>query len=81
MTSTAVNWTSPARAEAEVEALVTEWRLADEAGAAVPFDHEVDFRGEPMSVRMVYVFLIGEYARHNGHADLLRQALDGVTGR
>ena len=25
--------------------------------------------------------LIGEYARHNGHADLLREAIDGVTGR
>jgi len=30
---------------------------------------------------MVYVHLIGEYARHNGHADLLREAIDGVTGR
>jgi hypothetical protein len=27
------------------------------------------------------VHLIGEYARHNGHADLLREALDGVTAR
>jgi hypothetical protein len=27
------------------------------------------------------VHMIGEYARHNGHADLLREALDGVTGR
>jgi hypothetical protein len=30
---------------------------------------------------MIYLHLIGEYARHNGHADLLREALDGVTGR
>jgi hypothetical protein len=29
----------------------------------------------------VYVHLIGEYARHNGHADLLREAIDGATGR
>jgi hypothetical protein len=34
-----------------------------------------------MSLRMVYVHLIGENARHNGHADLLRQVIDGVTGR
>jgi len=27
------------------------------------------------------VHMIGEYARHNGHADLLRESLDGVTGR
>ena len=37
--------------------------------------------GDTFSVRMMYVHLIGEYARHNGHADLLREALDGVTGR
>jgi hypothetical protein len=24
--------------------------------------------------------LVGEYARHNGHADLIREAIDGVTG-
>jgi uncharacterized damage-inducible protein DinB len=71
----------PSRAEQEVEALREEWRLADEAVAAVPFTHEIDFRGEMMSLRMVYVHLIGEYSRHNGHADLLREVLDGVTGR
>jgi uncharacterized damage-inducible protein DinB len=71
----------PALAEQEVQALREEWRLADEAVATVPFTHEFDFRGDPMSLRMVYVHLVGEYSRHNGHADLLRQALDGVTGR
>lgn len=72
---------APERAEAEVRALREEWGLADEAVAGVPLGHEIDFRGEPMSLRMVYLHLIGEYARHNGHADLLRQAIDGVTGR
>jgi uncharacterized damage-inducible protein DinB len=71
----------PSRAEQDVRALREEWRLADEAVAAVPFTHEIDFRGEAMSLRMVYVHLIGEYSRHNGHADLLREVLDGVTGR
>jgi hypothetical protein len=71
----------PARAEEEVRTLRAEWRPADAAAAAVPSTHEIDFRGEPMSLHMVYLHLIGEYARHNGHADLLRQALDGVTGR
>ena len=32
------------------------------------------------SVRWVLVHLIEEYARHNGHADLLREAIDGVVG-
>jgi uncharacterized damage-inducible protein DinB len=73
--------TDPARAEQEVRILREEWKLGDAAVATVPFTHEIDFRGDPMSLRMVYVHLIGEYARHNGHADLLRQAIDGVTGR
>jgi hypothetical protein len=25
--------------------------------------------------------MVAEYARHNGHADLIREAIDGVTGR
>ena len=33
-----------------------------------------------IDVRWIYLHLIEEYARHNGHADLLRQAIDGVTG-
>ncbi|SFH11255.1 Protein of unknown function [Actinopolymorpha cephalotaxi] len=32
------------------------------------------------SLRWVYVHMIEEYARHNGHADLLRERIDGVTG-
>ena len=34
-----------------------------------------------MSLRTVYVHMIGEYARHNGHADMIREQIDGVTGR
>jgi uncharacterized damage-inducible protein DinB len=33
-----------------------------------------------MSVRWVYIHMIEEYARHNGHADLIRERIDGVTG-
>jgi len=32
------------------------------------------------SLRWILVHLIEEYARHNGHADLLREAVDGMTG-
>jgi hypothetical protein len=35
---------------------------------------------EPISLRWVYQHMIEEYARHNGHADLLRERIDGVTG-
>jgi uncharacterized damage-inducible protein DinB len=70
-----------ARAAPELDQLQQEWRSADAAAATRPFTHEIIVHGETMSLRMVYVHLIGEYARHNGHADLLREALDGVTGR
>ena len=39
-----------------------------------------DRHGEESSVRDVLVHLVEEYARHNGHADLLREAIDGHTG-
>ncbi len=32
------------------------------------------------SLRWVYLYLIKEYARHLGHADLLRERIDGATG-
>ena len=32
------------------------------------------------SLRWIIVHMIEEYARHLGHADLLRQAIDGATG-
>ncbi len=34
----------------------------------------------PTSLRWILVHMIEEYARHNGHADLLREAIDGQTG-
>jgi hypothetical protein len=37
-------------------------------------------RNTPMSLRFVYTVMIQEYARHNGHADLLRESIDGQTG-
>jgi hypothetical protein len=36
--------------------------------------------GKPISLRRILVHMIAEYARHNGHADLLRERLDGATG-
>ncbi|MEJ5946481.1 DUF664 domain-containing protein [Pseudokineococcus basanitobsidens] len=37
-------------------------------------------RGEPVNLRWILVHLIEEYARHLGHMDLLREAVDGRTG-
>jgi hypothetical protein len=36
--------------------------------------------GDEYSLRRVMLHLIQEYARHNGHADLIRERIDGVTG-
>ena len=36
--------------------------------------------GEERSLRYLLVNQIAEYARHNGHADLLRERIDGATG-
>jgi hypothetical protein len=35
---------------------------------------------EPVSLRWLLMHTIEEYARHNGHADLLRERIDGLTG-
>ncbi|WP_323095889.1 DinB family protein [Intrasporangium sp. YIM S08009] len=36
--------------------------------------------GRQFSLRWILLHMIEEYARHNGHADLIRESLDGVTG-
>jgi uncharacterized damage-inducible protein DinB len=36
--------------------------------------------GEDVSLRLVMLHLIHEYARHNGHADFLRELIDGAVG-
>jgi uncharacterized damage-inducible protein DinB len=36
--------------------------------------------GERVSLRMVLVHVLLEYARHNGHADFLREGIDGTVG-
>ncbi|HEY8979181.1 MAG TPA: DinB family protein [Streptomyces sp.] len=38
------------------------------------------FTDEPFTLRWIYTHMIEEYARHNGHADLLRELIDGATG-
>ena len=74
--------TDPGEAEADFARYAEECRSCDAAAAGLDFDDTfVLADGTKMSLRMTYVHLIGEYARHLGHADLLREAIDGVTGR
>ncbi|WP_203920402.1 DinB family protein [Rugosimonospora africana] len=37
--------------------------------------------GQPPNLRCILVTVIDEYARHNGHADLIRESVDGMTGQ
>ncbi|MFG2954139.1 DinB family protein [Streptomyces sp. NPDC048291] len=36
--------------------------------------------GKEMNLRWIHTHMIEEYARHNGHADLIRERIDGATG-
>ncbi len=60
----------------------TEIDLCDAAVAALALDAAFIHprTGREISLRWVYLHMIEEYARHNGHADLLRERIDGVTG-
>ncbi|WUS95426.1 DinB family protein [Streptomyces sp. NBC_00708] len=70
----------PAAAADDYARLVEECRLADEIIAGASLDDTFTHNGEVFSLRLVHVHMIGEYARHIGHADLVRERLDGVTG-
>jgi len=70
----------PARAAADYSRLTEEFKLCDAAAANAALDDTFDLDGQPMSLRTIYIHMIEEYARHNGHADLLRELIDGATG-
>jgi hypothetical protein len=72
--------TDPTRAAADYARLTEEIKQADAAAANSPLDATFTHRGRALTLRFVYVHMIEEYARHNGHADLLRERIDGSTG-
>ncbi|GAU67296.1 hypothetical protein SSP35_04_03830 [Streptomyces sp. NBRC 110611] len=71
-----------AGAESDFATLRAEIAAADAAvegrGLDETFRHERS--GKELNLRWIYVHMIEEYARHNGHADLLRERIDGATG-
>ena len=72
---------TPESAEADFATFRAECEKADRVAADLPLDHTfTTTRGRVISLRWVYTHMIEEYARHNGHADLLRERLDGATG-
>jgi uncharacterized damage-inducible protein DinB len=89
---TADIWSDPAVEDSELVPLesadwaadLTRWRAECEAGrvaaASCTLDDTGLSHGEPCSLRWIYVHMIEEYARHNGHADLIRELVDGAVG-
>ena len=75
-------------AEADPAVVADAWRAwREEVGFAEEFTaaHDLTFvgrdsEGRELSLRELLVHMIEEYARHNGHADLLRERIDGRTG-
>jgi uncharacterized damage-inducible protein DinB len=60
------------------------WRAECEHSRVAAAAHDLDDtglrHGKPCSLRWIYVHMIEEYARHNGHADLIRELVDGAVG-
>jgi hypothetical protein len=72
----------PSRAEADLAAYHASIERAQAAVESRGLDEisPAPDEGRPVSLRWIYLHMIEEYARHNGHADLLRERIDGATG-
>ncbi|MEV5571771.1 DinB family protein [Spirillospora sp. NPDC052269] len=70
----------PDGAEEDFAAHAREVELARQTARGRSLDEEFPGRGGTLTLRWVYLHMIEEYTRHNGHADLLREAIDGLTG-
>ncbi len=70
----------PARAEEDFEIYRAECRAVDAALEGAELDDTFIFQETAHSLRWMWQHLVEEYARHNGHADLIREAIDGSAG-
>jgi len=66
--------------DADLAAWHAECDASRAAAAQFDLDHTGVRRGEDVSLRWIYNHMIEEYARHNGHADLIRELVDGQVG-
>jgi uncharacterized damage-inducible protein DinB len=76
-------WRVPedATVAAALQAYWEEIAVVDAFLVATDMDHlDQNPSGSAHTLRRLVVHMIEEYARHCGHADLLREAIDGVTG-
>jgi uncharacterized damage-inducible protein DinB len=70
----------PAGAEEDFARYRAECRAVDAALEDAKLDDTFTHREMTTSVRWMLQHLVEEYARHNGHADLLREVIDGSAG-
>jgi len=66
--------------ESDLEAWKAECGASRSSAAAHSLDDTGLRHGQDCSLRWIYVHMIEEYARHNGHADLIRELVDGQVG-
>lgn len=68
---------------AAVRAYRNAWTRVDAVVAAASLDRSCRDVGDesPVNLRWVLMHLLEETARHAGHADILRELIDGTTGR
>jgi uncharacterized damage-inducible protein DinB len=64
----------------EHECAISRQVVAQAGGLDVLSKRPSERTGRPFSLRWIVTHMIEEYARHNGHADLLRESVDGGTG-
>ncbi len=69
-----------AEAFAAWEAEIGHARRIEEAAPSLEVTGVDRATGTAYSLRLVMLHVLQEYARHNGHADLLREGIDGVVG-
>jgi uncharacterized damage-inducible protein DinB len=66
--------------DADLATWTAECEASRQAAAGRSLEDTGFRRGQPVSLRWIYLHMIEEYARHNGHADLIREMLDGAVG-
>jgi len=66
--------------ESDLDAWQDECDLSRQEAARHDLDGTGLRGGKPVSLRWIYNHMIEEYARHNGHADLIREMVDGAVG-
>lgn len=65
----------------DLAAWLAECERSRATAARFELDHTGLRHGHECSLRWIYLHMIEEYARRNGHADLIREMLDGTVGR